>query len=75
MKDEENRGDFHSLGVTQVRRQAWLLGNLATVGGSLFAGRLNCSTPLGLCNILVDHSLSEGDARLTIVHPPEKVGS
>lgn len=46
-----------------------------TVGGSLFAGRLNYSTPLGLCNILVDHSLSEGDARLTIIHPTGKVGS
>ena len=46
-----------------------------TLGGSLFAGRLNCSTPLGLCNILVDHLLSEGDARLTVIHPTEKVGT
>lgn len=52
---------FHSLGVTQGRRQAWLLGNLAGLwGAALFAGRLNYSTPLGLCNILVDPLLSEG---------------
>lgn len=34
LKDKENRGDFHSLGVTQVRRQAWLLGNLAGLWGA-----------------------------------------
>lgn len=34
LKDEENRGDFHSLGVTQGRRQAWLLGNLAGLWGA-----------------------------------------
>lgn len=73
LKDEENRGDFTAWELTREEAGLAFREFSRTVGGSLFAGRLNYST-LGLCNILVDHSL-EGDARLTIIHPTGKVGS